>query len=153
MPLKNYTSAVPANRSINHIENALVRNGARGIMKQYDEDGRVSAIIFTIALDGQNIVPIKLPAKVEACEQILMGMTTSRTRPETLEKIPAQAERTAWKICLDWVEAQMAMVELAQVELMELFLPYLYNEREDMTYFETVKAAGFKGLLGPGSGR
>ena len=75
-----------------------------------------------------------------------MVNTSKRAQPETIKKIPAQAERTAWKILSDWVEAQMAMIELAQVEFTEVFMPYLYNHQKQETYFEMIKARGFKAL-------
>ena len=149
MPLKNYTSSVPASRSISYIESKLVTSGARAIMKRYDEDGRTSAIMFIIPMDGQN-VPFKLPARIDNCTSVLEGMLSSRARSDTRAKIPEQAERTAWKILSDWVEAQMAMIELAQVEVMEVFLPYVYDHATEKTYFEAVKDRGFKGLLPSG---
>jgi len=67
-----------------------------------------------------------------------------------LARIKEQAERTAWKIVADWVDAQMAMIELSQVELMEVFLPYLFNRQTRQTYFESIKARGFQNLLSAG---
>jgi hypothetical protein len=34
--VKNYTSSVPASRSVQHIEDKLVANGAENILKLYD---------------------------------------------------------------------------------------------------------------------
>jgi hypothetical protein len=146
MPLKNYTSTVPAIRSIAYIETKLAAHGARKTMKEFSVDGRVIAVAFIMEIQG-NEVPFKLPARVEACERVLQNSLSSRTRPETRKKIPAQAERTAWKILSDWIEAQMAMIELAQVEMMEVFLPYVYDAAKDQTYFQALKKANFKALL------
>jgi hypothetical protein len=65
-----------------------------------------------------------------------------RTRPETKKKIPRQAERTAWKILSDWVEAQMAMIELSQIEITEVFLSYLYDHKTDQTFYEKQRNEG-----------
>ena len=127
------------------IEGKLAGNGARQILKLYDEQGRVSGMCFMMMIDGHE-VPFKLPARVENCERVLNENLTSRARPETRKKIPQQAERTAWKILSDWVEAQMAMIELAQIEVLEVFMPYLYNNQKKQTYFETLKEGGFKCL-------
>ncbi len=151
MPLKNYTSQVPARQSIEFIERKLVANKATHIMKQYDDQGRVSSVLFIISIDG-NELTFKLPARVAECEKVIMAMLPAKARPDTMKKIPAQAERTAWKILSDWVEAQMAMLELAQVEFLEIFLPYAYNHASDKTYFETLKERGFKELLADGKG-
>lgn len=147
MPLKNYTSKIPASRSISYIESKLAQNGARQILKTYDDDGKVTGMCFTIPINGHDM-PFKLPARVDRCETVLMQATTSRTRPETLKKIPKQAERTAWKILSDWVEAQMAMIELAQIEVMEVFMPYLYDGKSGQTYYEIMKDQQFKALPG-----
>lgn len=146
MPLKNYTSTVPASQSQAHIEKCLVKHGAREILKLYDDDHRVIGFKFIVTIDAQK-VPFHLPARVKRCEDVLYGETSSRTRPETLKKIPAQAERTAWKIVLDWVEAQMAMIELAQVDFMEVFLPYVWDARNEQTIYQAVHERGYRALL------
>ena len=146
MPLKNYTSSVSVERSIAFIEKQLAAHGARDVLKRYDNNKRVSAIMFIVPVNG-NDMPFKLPARIAECERVLEGMLSSRARPETRKKIPAQAERTSWKIVSDWIEAQMAMIDLAQVEMMEVFLPYLYDHRKEKTYFEAVKERGYAGLL------
>ena len=146
--LKNYTSTVPATRSQAFIERKLVQHGAMRILKTYDSDRqRVTAMCFALPIDGVD-VHFKLPARVANCEAVLRANLSSRARPETRKKIPDQAERTAWKIVSDWVEAQMAMIELAQIEVMEVFLPYLYDGKQ--TYFEVFKKKGAKALL-PGN--
>lgn len=145
MPLKNYTSQVAASRSVAWIEQQLVKHGAKQILKQYD-DGILSGICFMINIDGQEM-PFKLPAKVRECQLVLEQNLGRRARPETRKKLREQAERTAWKILFDWVGSQMAMIELAQVELMEIFLPYLYDAAKDLTYFQMVKEKSYKGLL------
>ena len=94
----------------------------------------------------------KLPAKVSQCEQILVASLSPRSRPETRKKVTAQAERTAWKILSDWIEAQMAMIELAQVEVMEVFLPYVYDVTRKQTFFEQIKERKYKALLPKGTG-
>lgn len=147
--LKNYTSSVSAARSISYIELNLAKNGARQILKEYDSSKRVSGISFNIPIDGKDMF-FKLPAKVAECEKVLKANLSSRARPETHKKIVQQAERTAWKILSDWVEAQMAMIELAQVEVMEIFLPYVYDPIRKQTYFERIKDNGYKALLPAG---
>lgn len=144
--LKNYTSGTPAERSIIFIENKLVCHGARQILKLYDDKNQVTGLQFSIPVNGIDL-PFKLPARLEQCERILMGNLSSRARPETKKQIPAQAARTAWKILADWVEAQMAMIELAQIEVIEVFMPYLYDTQKQRTLFEIMKERGFKAML------
>ena len=146
MALKNYTSTISASKSISFIENKLVANKARDILKRYDDKGRVESIMFIIPVNG-NDYPFKLPARLSECEKILQASLSQRARPETRRKVKDQAEKTAWKIIADWVDAQMALIELQQAEMMEIFMPYLYNHQKEKTYFEIVKEKGFKAMI------
>lgn len=145
MTLKNYTSSVSASRSMSYIEAKLAGQGAKQIVKFYNDDNRVSSIAFAIVVDGVEI-PFKLPARVDQCERVLKAQVR-KPRSDTFKRISEQAERTAWKIVSDWVDVQMAMIELFQVEFMEVFLPYLYNYSKNQTFFETIKEKGYKALL------
>ena len=46
-----------------------------------------------------------------------------------------QAERTAWRNVRDWIMAQMAIIEAGQVEMEEVFLPYL-TDRQGRTLYQ-----------------
>jgi hypothetical protein len=140
--LKNYTSKVPVNRSIQHIEDCLIRYGAKNIMKMYDGKKRLESLCFIIAIDGKNM-PFQLPAKVDRVESVLKALVR-RPNDGTLERIRIQAERTAWKLQSDWVDVQMSLIELDQVEIMQVFLAYVYFPERKKTYFELIKDAGYK---------
>lgn len=146
MNLKNYTSEVPASRSISKIETLLVSVGAQNINKQYNQ-GTLQSFIFLINLNTQTRL-FKLPAKVDAVYKVLKDQV-KRPREDTFERIRKQAERTAWKIVCDWVEIQCTMIKLEQAEIAEVFLPYLYSPDTDQTLFERVKSGSIN-LLGPG---
>lgn len=145
MALKNYTSQVSAARSIAHIEDMLVAHKATQVLKKYAPGGRIEAIAFIVPIEGVEI-PFRLPARVDQCLKVLKS-AVRRPHAETYKRLEQQAERTAWKIVSDWVEAQMAMIDLAQVQLMEVFLPYVYNHNSGQTYFQTLEARGFQNLL------
>lgn len=149
MTIKNYTSQVAAARSISYIERKLVQHGATYINKEYEKDGRIKSMSFSLKRNGA-FIPFRLPAKTEACEKVLIQNLSKRARPETLKKIPEQAERTAWKILSDWVEIQMSMIELAQVDFMEVFMPYVFDPIREQTFFEKMKEKNFKALLPEG---
>lgn len=106
-------------------------------------------MFFIITVDGVDL-PFKLPARIAECEKILLGMLSSRVRSETRKKIPAQAVRTTWKILADAVESQMAMIELGNVKITEVFLSYLWNAKTNQTAFEALEQKGFKALLPAG---
>jgi hypothetical protein len=140
--LKNYTSTVPVSRSVNHIEDRLVRFGAKSIMKEYDARKALEAVFFIIVDHGREI-PIKLPARVSNVELVLKG-EVRKPKAGTYERIREQAERTAWKLVSDWVDIQLSLVELGQVELIEVLLPYVYDVGQKQTFFEKIKGNAFE---------
>lgn len=142
--IKNYTSTVPCEKSISHIEFKLVLHGAKNIMKKYDSQCRLESICFIINVSGNN-VSFKLPAKIDACCEILKSVI-KKPRNNTYEKIEKQAERTAWKLVSDWVDVQISMIELQQAEFLEIFLPYAYNPQNQQTFYEKIKESKFLAL-------
>jgi hypothetical protein len=115
------------------------RTNLRG-MKIYDGE-RLASIAFIVAI-GEKDFPFKLPARIDRVEKVLYEMYR-RPRAGTAQKIKDQAERTAWKILADWVDIQMSLVELDQAELLEVFMPYLYNHQTETTLFDRFKKNGF----------
>lgn len=109
-------------------------------MKTYEGE-RLAGIAFIVPIEGTDF-PFKLPARIERVEKVLMGMY-KRPRAGTEKKIKDQAERTAWKILADWVDIQMSLVELDQAELIEVFMPYLYNHQKEATFFDQWKKNGY----------
>jgi hypothetical protein len=139
--IKNYTSEAPAVRSVNHIEQRLVENGAKNISKLY-LDKRLNGIAFVISVNGIDM-PFRLPARIDRVKKRLSSMV-KRPRKGTMDRIVEQAERTAWKLLADWVDIQMSLIELDQVEFVEVFMPYIYNHVKEQTFFEQIKKEGFK---------
>lgn len=147
MAIKNYTSEVPAERSISNIEHRLAQAGASHIAKFYTEDGsaRPLGMFFQIKVDG---IPMsfKLPAKTN---NVFDYLKLQRKRVPTKaqeESIRKQADRTAWKILYEWIDIQVSMIELDQAEPIEIFLPYAYDIKKDQTLFDRMKENNFKQL-------
>ena len=67
MPLLNYTTKVDIFTTIGAIQGQLVKHGAKKIMQEYDDDGRISALCFMIDTPS-GIRGIKLPANVKCLE-------------------------------------------------------------------------------------
>ena len=70
---------------------------------------------------------IRLPANVDAVHKVLIRQKIKCDRE--------QAERVAWRIVKDWVEAQMAILESEMVQMEEIFLPYMIGA-SGQTFFE-----------------
>lgn len=147
MPIKNYTSQVDASRSLELIERTLVKAGATHVSRWYVK-GEIAGVLFSIQVD-ENTLQFKMPAKIDNVFNALWAEVlrpVSGSKERTLE----QAKRTTWKILLDWVQAQMALIEMDQVKAQEVFMPYLYDARSDKTLFEYWEGHAYKGLLGDG---
>ncbi len=145
MNLKNYTSTVPAGTSMVKIERCLVQAGATDISKKYINNV-CTAITFRMIVENTPLF-FKLPAKVDPCFKVLFA-EIKKPRADTKQNVLEQAERTAWKIVSDWVEIQLSMILLQQAEIIEVFLPFVYNPATDQTFYQNIKENNFKQLPG-----
>lgn len=141
--VKNYTSNVPVSRTIARIEEVLAKCGASHIAKEYSKAGSVIALQFMIESCGRKIV-VKLPANPAKVYEALKAQV-SKPRHDTLQRLREQSDRTAWKIQQDWVEARLSMIVMGQADLLQVFLPYVFNG--ERTYYEALRERGFAGLL------
>jgi len=156
--MKNYTSQVSVSMTVSRIEQILAKAGIRNILKDYN-DGEVAALYFTLphpTLQGSSI-PVRLPANIGAVMQVLSS-GVKRNSAERNKRLWEQSRRTAWKLMQDWVEVQLSLVELQQVEALQVFLPYVWTGQE--TLYARMKSNGFKALpvheiqvLGTGAGQ
>lgn len=119
MAIFKYTTTIDPERTISEIARLLVPRGATGILSEYDENQRVSAVSFKMVSNGQTI-GFRLPCQ---WRPILTILNDDRKVPSKL-KTNDQAIRVAWRIVHAWVEAQMALVDTQMVEMRSIFLPY-----------------------------
>lgn len=125
MAIKNYTTEVDVYKSLSEIQAALASHGARKIMVDYDAVGQPIGVMFAIETpNGPR--GFCLPANVD-------GVRAVFDRQKVKAK-PGQADRTAWRNIRDWIMAQMAIIEAGQVQLEEVFLPYLTDNRGKTLY-------------------
>jgi hypothetical protein len=143
MPLLNYTTKVPVVRSVNEIQKILIKGGAKSILQDYDDNGKIEAISFKITLNGADI-SFRLPSRTDEVLQVMKYDGTPRAF-----LTEAHAQRVAWRIIKDWVEVQMAIVATNMVTLPQVFLPYAV--RPDGTTLYDMIANNPKLLLGEGN--
>lgn len=137
MPIKNYTTKIDCYQSIGEIQGVLARHGARKIMIDYGESGQPDGIAFAIQ-SGQTAQMFILPANVDGVEAVFKKQKVKADRQ--------QAERTAWRNVRDWIMAQMAFIESGNVQMDEIFLPYLTDGKK--TLYQAYKSGQL--LLGDG---
>lgn len=130
MPLLNYTTKVDVYTTLGAIQGQLVKHGAKMIMQDYDDEGHIAALSFLIDTPA-GARGIRLPANVDAVHAVLTRQKVKCDRE--------QAERVAWRIVKDWVEAQMAILESEMVQMDEIFLPYMING-QGQTLFQAYRS-------------
>ena len=145
MPINNYTSDKPIERIFAELQQTLGQHGAKQIAYDYGDDGRVHGMSFTINVDGR-FIPVKLPARVDKAQAVLQQQweTGAISHKNGREKTygPEQAYRVAWRNILDWVQAQMALLEIEMAKIEEIFLPYMVTKSGE-TFFEAAQRAHF----------
>lgn len=141
MPLLNYTTTVPAARSVMQIEGVLQAHGARSILKEYDSYGQISALSFEIRRAPDVFLHFRLPVKPDAVLKVLERQKQANYRMRRTYD-HAQAVMIAWRIAKDWVEAQMALLETEMVDLEQIFLPYLLM-KDGRTVYEIMVHSQF----------
>lgn len=145
MNLKNYTSSTPAHTTISFIEAYLAQCGVTGISKQY-ENGLPVALFFHIELSPAERFTVRLPAKVDEVQDFFWKEYVASTRRprKTKEDFREQALRTAWKIQQDWVQVQMSLIKLKQVDFLQVFMGFLWDGKQ--SFYQTLQASKFKAL-------
>lgn len=138
MAILNYTTTIDAFKTVSEIEYILMKHKAKSIMKEFSGSS-ITGLSFLIDT-GYSAVPIKLPVKVEECLAVLKKEKKNGTR--TIKDTRDQAERVAWRILKDWVEAQMALLDIEMVKMEEIFLPYIVDQA-GRTMFERLEEKQF----------
>lgn len=122
MAILNYTTTVDSLKTVSEIEYILVKHNAKSIMKNYDGES-IMGLSFLIDTGVQQI-PVRLPVRVDECLEVLKKEKKNSPR-SNIKATREQAERVAWRILKDWVEAQMALLDIQMVRFEEIFLPYI----------------------------
>lgn len=131
MAILNYTTTIDTFKTVSEIEYILVKHKAKSIMKNYEGE-YITGLSFLIDTGTQQI-PVKLPAKVDECLMVLKKEKKENPKKQ-IKDTREQAERVAWRILKDWVEAQMALLDIQMVRFEEIFLPYIETGNGQTVY-------------------
>jgi hypothetical protein len=139
MPILNYTTEIPAERTVGDITSLLIRKQAKSITTDFDESGELCSISFVMPIGG---VPIRflLPSNVTGVEQALLRDEPWSSRRNCgqiayADKMKRKAKWVAWRILYDWVKAQIALVESNQAQAAQVFMPFAVQPNGE-TVFE-----------------
>jgi hypothetical protein len=131
MAIPNYTTKIPADKTVSEIQAILVKKGAQKFVFDYDNGRIPSAVSFALMM-GEQMTYFSLPVNYAG---VLNAMTKDRDIPRS-HCTKEQAIRTAWRITKIWILAQIALIEAGAVELPEVFFPYAVTKNGNTLYKE-----------------
>lgn len=131
MAILNYTTTIDSFKTVSEIEYILMKHKAMSIIKNYNGES-VTGLSFLIDTGTQQI-PVRLPVKVDECMKVLKKEKRENPKKQ-IKDTREQAERVAWRIMKDWVEAQMALLDIEMVRFEEIFLPYIETNNGQTVY-------------------
>ncbi len=138
MPLLNYTTKIPPHQSIGEIYAVLAAHDAERITTSYKKINgkqRPTGISFGLQTPG-GYYEYELPANVAGVLEVMTRQWKEgkvRTRPDY-----DHAERVAWRILKDWIEAQSAIIEAGMATLHTVMLPYQIEEKSGRPLHELI---------------
>jgi hypothetical protein len=141
--LLNYTTTIAASKTAAEVQAMLAKAGARSVMTEYDSAGSATGVAFTITVPG-GVETYSLPVRADRVLTVLQ-----RQKVERRYSTPDHAERVAWRIVKDWLEAQLAIVATEMVSLPQVMLPYMHADATGATVFEVYDR---QRQLGPSGG-
>lgn len=119
MSLLNYTTKVPVQRTVGQVQELLVRAGATSITARYEAADTVGLTFVVDTEYGRRA--FSLPVDGRAVYDVMRADTKVPRSLKTIE----QAQRVAWRITKDWVEAQLAIIATRMVTLDQVMFPYM----------------------------
>lgn len=134
MAIKNYSTSVSAIKTASEIEAILIEHDARNIQKNI-KDKKIAGFSFTIDTPyGERL--ICLPIDTDSALKVLRR---DKKQNSSVRDSEEQAEKVAWRILKDWVDAQMALVEIEMVKMEQVFLPYTVINTEGTTVYQKLE--------------
>ena len=142
--IKNFSTEIPVVRTIAEIEKMLTKYGATQIMKEYKGEEPVMLVFAIMTEHGQ--MGIRLPIHPEKIMTVFKLQVSSGLLPNKYldgDWAYAQSQRVGWRIIKDWLDAQITLLNIDMVKVEEIFLPYIYNKKLDMTVYEMLERGKF----------
>ncbi|MEM6598504.1 MAG: hypothetical protein AAF635_10070 [Cyanobacteria bacterium P01_C01_bin.69] len=141
MPILNYTTKIPASKTVGEIQAILAKAGAKSVAIDFD-NGEPIAVTFAITLKSE-FINYRLPSNPDGVYNALCREPKVTRAQRTKE----QARRVAWRIVKDWVEAQLAVIEAGLATLPEVFFQYAIAPN-GQTLYQIAEQHGLKALTG-----
>jgi hypothetical protein len=129
----NYTTTIDATKSASECIARLASHGADAIGITYT-DRKPAGITFRIGT-VHGMRQFSLPVNIDGTHKALQrAVREGRIPPRYGDR--AQAERVAWRVLKDWLEAQLALIEAGVAEMDQVMLPYLHVGDSGLTLYQ-----------------
>ena len=92
-------------------------------------------------------LPIRLPSEPEKIIVMLNEKVDRGEIPRKYRNDKEQALRIMWRVILDWVDAQMTMVEIGQRTLLQIFFADVCHIGSDKTLYQSIMDDKISGYL------
>ena len=138
----NYTTKVSVTQTVGECSRLLAEAGADMVATAYEARKPVG-LSFRLVTAGA-AREFVLPVNIEGVHKLLRATTF----PASVVKSGAaksyvtrdHAERVAWRVVKDWLEAQLALIDAEMASLDQVMLPYLQVESGSL--YELVQERG-----------
>lgn len=139
----NYTTTIDPHKTAAECVALLARHGASRISMDL-KDGQPSGLAFGIETPA-GMRFFLLPANPAGVYQALnKAYQAGHIAPRYVEH--EQAQRVAWRILKDWLEAQLALIHAEIVEIEQVMLPYLVVDDSGLTLYQHYVDQGRRAL-------
>ena len=115
MPILNYTTKIDYFKTIGEIQQVLTKSGCKKIVVDF-QDSKPIGMTFTLQYQEREIA-FAMPCRFDG---VLRTLKKNKKVPKSL-CTEEQAIRVGWRIILNWIESQMAMVEAETASMAEIF--------------------------------
>lgn len=151
--LLNYTSTKPVWETVGEIQGLLAKHGATHVMTQYGDGGAITGIAFVVPTD-HGPRQYELPVQVEGVLKRLLEIYQATPSGQGMKKRGGKpdgdrARIVAWRILKDWLEAQLALVEISMAKVDQVMLPYLLVDEGVTVYDRYLEQSGRLALEAP----
>lgn len=144
----NYTTTIPATRTMGEIQAMLAAHGAVGVATRYAL-GEPTAVQFALVTpSGQRA--FDLPIDIDAMHQLLTRESNAGKLRGGMSRAVmtsrAHAARVAWRVVKDWLAAQLALTAAGMATVDQVMLPYLVVNTDGQTLYQRYLDAGMPAL-------
>lgn len=135
MPILNYTTKIEPATTAGEIGALLASAGAAEISTRW-ADGRPAGMSFTLTGPHGPRLYV-LPIEPDGIAEIIRRDKSPNLRP--MHRTPEHAERVAWRVARDWIDAQLAIIEARMVTIEQVMLPYLVARDDGATLWQVYR--------------